>query len=74
MKLASEQGLFDGEIEGHSQRITGFVSASVIGYYGFTDRSVQSEGNGEKGMGSGADLCGNWEKAADWFKGDHIGS
>lgn len=25
-------------------------------------------------MGSGADLCGNWEKAADWFKDNHIGS
>ncbi|WP_433895669.1 hypothetical protein [Sphingobacterium mizutaii] len=61
-----------GRLKGHSQRITGFVSASAIGYYGFTDRSVQSEGNGEKGMGSGADLSGNWEKAGDWFKEDDI--
>ncbi|MGB7526533.1 hypothetical protein [Sphingobacterium cellulitidis] len=68
------RGFFDGEIERSQLENSDFVSASSIGYYDFIDRSGEIDENREKGMGSGADLCGNWEKAGDWFKDEHIGS
>lgn|SRR5690606_6498750 len=38
-------------LKGHSQRIKGFVSASAIGYYGFTDRSGEIGEIGRKEWG-----------------------
>ena len=54
------------------QTLDSFVSASAIGYYGFTDAAKEIDENGHKGMGFGAELSDDWEKAADRFKTDGI--
>jgi len=55
-----------------NQKLTAFISASAIGYYGFTDSSLEIDENGHKGTGFSADLSHDWEKAADRFKTDRI--
>lgn len=60
------------KLKARNQKIKGFVSASAIGYYGFTDRTIEIDESGEKGMGFASDLCEDWEKAADRFKADKI--
>lgn len=56
-----------------NQKITSFVSASAIGYYGFFENDfLEIDENGQKGYGFAADLSADWEKAADRFKEDKI--
>lgn len=54
------------------QTLTAFISASAIGYYGFTDRALEIDETGKKGLGFNADLCDDWEKAADAFKSEQV--
>lgn len=51
-----------------NQTIKSFVSASAIGYYGFTDKSLEIDENGALGHGFAAELSHDWEVAADQFK------
>jgi NAD dependent epimerase/dehydratase family enzyme len=48
--------------------VKAFVSASAIGYYGFTDRTLTIDEDGERGFGFSADLCVAWEEAAERFR------
>lgn len=54
------------------QTIKAFVSASAMGYYGFTDTTLEIDEQGNKGTDFGAQLCEDWEKAADKFKTDNV--
>lgn len=56
------------ELNRRKQHIKGFVSASAIGYYGFTDATNTIDEDGDQGVGFNADLCVDWEAAADRFK------
>ncbi|MBA5791599.1 DUF1731 domain-containing protein [Flavobacterium sp. xlx-214] len=58
------------ELKKRQQKITAFVSASAIGYYGYQDNTFEIDENGKKGIGFAADLSEDWEKAADRFKED----
>ncbi len=60
------------QLKAHSQSLKTFISASAIGYYGFTDRSLEIDEQGEKGVGFNADLCADWESAADRFKEEQV--
>lgn len=60
------------QLKARGQQLKAFVSASAIGYYGFTDRTLEIDENGEKGKGFSADLCDDWEKAADLFKTENV--
>lgn len=51
-----------------NQTINSFVSASAIGYYGFSDNTLEIDENGAFGHGFAAELSRDWEKAADQFK------
>lgn len=53
-------------------QLKGFVSASAIGYYGFTDQRLEIDEDGQRGMGFMADLCADWEAAADLFKTEGV--
>ena len=55
-----------------NQNITSFISASAIGYYGFTDRQLKIDELGAKGNGFAAQLTEDWEKAADLFKDEIV--
>lgn len=59
-------------LKARNQKLTGFVSASAIGYYGFTDATIEIDEEGEKGFGFSADLCEDWEKAADLFRMEEV--
>lgn len=61
------------KLKERKQKLNSFVSASAIGYYGFTDQKIEIDENGDKGMGFAATLSDDWEKAADQFKTDGIG-
>jgi len=54
------------------QNIIGYISASAIGYYGFTDKSIEIDENGHKGFGFNADLSADWEDSAYRWKNDAI--
>lgn len=54
------------------QSISSFISASAIGYYGFTDRKEEIDEEGERGSGFAAELCADWEAAADRFKEEGV--
>lgn len=56
------------KLEQRNQKLKSFVSASAIGYYGYTDLTLEIDENGEKANGFSGDLCADWEKAADAFK------
>lgn len=64
------------KLQANGQRLKAFVSASAIGYYGFTESTLEIDESGKKGFGFNADLCGDWEHAADEFKefdvADHV--
>jgi uncharacterized protein (TIGR01777 family) len=60
------------KLKARNQKIKGLVSASAIGYYGYTDASLEIDENGTKGEGFAADLSEDWEKAADRFKTDQV--
>ncbi len=60
------------KLKERKQTIKTFVSASAIGYYGFTDQTLEIDENGKKGFGFGAELSHDWEVAADQFKIDGI--
>ena len=60
------------ELQKRGQKLQAFVSASAIGYYGFTDSTEEIDENGNKGKGFGAELSDDWEKAADQFKTDGV--
>lgn len=51
-----------------NQTIKSFVSASAIGYYGFSDNTLEIDENGAFGHGFAAELSRDWELAADQFK------
>jgi uncharacterized protein (TIGR01777 family) len=55
-------------LKARDQQLKAFVSASAIGYYGFTDTSMEIDENGAQGMGFNAELSADWEAAADRFK------
>lgn len=50
------------------QKLKAFVSASAMGYYGFSDNTLEIDENGRKGNDFAAVLSDDWEKAADQFK------
>ena len=56
------------KLKQRNQRLKTFVSASAIGYYGFTDDTLEVDENGNKGTGFNADLCAAWEAAGQQFK------
>ncbi|MBD8513595.1 DUF1731 domain-containing protein [Photobacterium sp. CAU 1568] len=58
------------KLKERNQKLTGFVSASAIGYYGYTDKTMEIDENGEPGTDFDAQLCIDWEAAADEFKTD----
>lgn len=60
------------KLKARNQTLKAFVSASAIGYYGFTDNQLAIDENGAKGSGFGADLSEDWEKAADLFKSEKV--
>lgn len=60
------------KLQQRNQRIKSFVSASAIGYYGYQDDELAIDENGMKGFGFSADLCEDWEKAADTFKKENV--
>lgn len=60
------------KLKARNQRLEAFVSASAIGYYGFTDSTMEINENGERGHGFNADLSDDWEQAADQFKTDDV--
>ncbi|NIF06160.1 hypothetical protein F3J23_11980 [Chryseobacterium sp. Tr-659] len=62
------------KLKARNQKLIGFVSASAIGYYGFTDSTLEIDENGAKGIGFSADLCEDWEKSADRFKAEQVAS
>lgn len=60
------------KLKSRNQKLKAFVSASAIGYYGFTDKALEIDENWERGQGFSADLSEDWEKAADQFKADEV--
>ncbi|MDM1551500.1 NAD-dependent epimerase/dehydratase family protein [Empedobacter falsenii] len=60
------------ELKKRQQKLTAFVSASAIGYYGYQDNTLEIDENGQRGVGFSADLTEDWEKAADRFKEDSV--
>ncbi len=60
------------KLKARNQILKSFVSASAIGYYGFTDNQLAIDENGARGSGFGADLSEDWEKAADLFKSEKV--
>ena len=60
------------KLKERNQTLKAFVSASAIGYYGFTESNLEIDENGNKGLGFSAELSDDWEKAADLFKTDHV--
>lgn len=60
------------KLKAGNQKIKSFVSASAIGYYGFTDNTLEIAENGDKGTDFSAKVCEEWEKAADRFKTDGV--
>ncbi len=50
------------------QKLKAFVSASAMGYYGFTDNTLEIDENGHRGNDFAAILSDDWEKAADQFE------
>lgn len=55
-------------LKDRNQKLKAFVSASAMGYYGFTDDTLEIDENGNMGTDFGARLCEDWERAADEFK------
>lgn len=60
------------QLKARKQVLKAFVSASAIGYYGFTDDTLEIDENGARGVGFNADLCADWEAAADRFKEEGV--
>lgn len=60
------------KLKAKNQNIKAFISASAIGYYGFTDKTLEIDEYGAKGTGFSAELCADWENAADRYKEDRI--
>jgi uncharacterized protein (TIGR01777 family) len=60
------------KLQEKNQKIKSFVSASAIGYYGYTDLTLEIDENGEQASGFGGELCADWEKAADLFKTNQV--
>ena len=60
------------KLQARNQKIKSFVSASAIGYYGFTDDTLEIDETGNKGTNFAAEVCDEWEKAADLFKADGV--
>lgn len=60
------------KLKARNQKIKSFVSASAIGYYGYTDDTFEIDENGNKGTDFAADVCEEWEKAADRFSTDGV--
>lgn len=60
------------ELTKRGQKLIAFVSASAIGYYGFTDKTLEINEEGEMGSGFTAELCRDWEMAADLFKTHNV--
>lgn len=64
------------KLQARGQRLKAFVSASAIGYYGFSESAIEIDETGQKGFGFIADLCADWEQAAEDFKihavADHV--
>lgn len=60
------------QLQARHQKIECFVSASAIGYYSFSDQTNEIDETGKKGIGFSADLCEDWEKAADKYKRDNV--
>lgn len=59
-------------LKDNKQSLKAFISASAIGYYGYTDEHLEVDENGAKGRGFSADLSADWEAAADLFKTENI--
>jgi uncharacterized protein (TIGR01777 family) len=49
------------------QKLKALISASALGFYGFTDNKLEIDEDGEMGSGFAAQLSNDWEKAADLF-------
>lgn len=60
------------KLKANKQTIKSFVSASAIGYYGYTDNTLSIDENGDMGTGFAAQLSADWESAADAFKAQGI--
>lgn len=60
------------KLQARNQKIKSLISASAIGYYGFTDDTLEIDENGNKGTNFAAEVCDEWEKAADLFKADGV--
>ncbi len=60
------------KLKARNQKIKSFISASAIGYYGFTDTTLEIDENGNKGIDFGAEVCDEWEKAANRFKAEEV--
>jgi uncharacterized protein (TIGR01777 family) len=60
------------KLKARNQQIKSFISASAIGYYGFTDNTLEIDENGDRGGGFSAQLCVDWEAAADRFKTEKV--
>lgn len=64
--------LLRDKLKARNQKLKSFVSASAIGYYGYTDNTLEIDENGAMGRGFGAELSHDWEVAADQFKIDGV--
>lgn len=56
------------KLKSKSQKLKAFISASAMGYYSFSDRTLAIDETGNKGSDFSAILSVGWEKAADQFK------
>ncbi len=55
-------------VKKQSIKLKAFISASAMGYYGFTDDKQAIDETSEKGTGFIAEWVSEWEKQADLFK------
>jgi uncharacterized protein (TIGR01777 family) len=62
------------KLAARGQKLKAFVSASAVGYYSFDDKTNEIDENGNKAANFAADLCADWESAAEHFKKDGIAS
>lgn len=62
------------QLKARGQKLKAFISASAVGYYGFSDDTNEIDENGHKASNFAADLCADWESAAMRFKDEGITS
>lgn len=60
------------KLKDRNQKLKAFISASALGYYSFSDKTLAIDENGSKGNDFSAILSDGWEKAADKFKIQHV--